>query len=200
MTLASFADLLAHPGVEETVELRSPVGICAFHGGNLERVTDVVAEQAAAQAGASCYLVRQPDDLHWHIPSTAVGSAPSEKLTAFLDHVDVVITVHGYGREGLWTSLLLGGSNRELASHVGGHLRDALPDYEIVTDLDEIPQSLRGLHPRNPVNLTRHGGVQVELPPRVRGMGPVWAHWSDGLAPPTTALIDALAQAAQTWP
>jgi hypothetical protein len=36
--------------------------------------------------------------------------------------------------------------------------------------------------------------VQLELPPRVRGLGPVWAHWEGpGLPPPTEALITALA-------
>jgi phage replication-related protein YjqB (UPF0714/DUF867 family) len=31
---------------------------------------------------------------------------------------------------------------------------------------------LRGLHPENPVNRARAGGVQLELPPRVRNLGP----------------------------
>ncbi|MEY2407214.1 MAG: hypothetical protein QOG39_2130, partial [Acidimicrobiaceae bacterium] len=30
-----FSELLAHPGVEEVCELRSPFGVMAFHGGNL---------------------------------------------------------------------------------------------------------------------------------------------------------------------
>lgn len=195
-----FADLLAHPGVTETVELRSEVGFLAYHGGNLERVTDVVAERAAAAAGASYYGVCQPDDLHWHLPSTTVGRERSDALDAFLDHVDVAISIHGYGRQGLWTSLLLGGQHRALAEHVAAHLVPALPDYEIVSDLADIPKALRGVHRDNPVNLPRHGGVQVELPPRVRGMGPKWADWTDGLVPPTEALIAALAEAAQSWP
>ncbi len=51
-------------------------------------------------------------------------------------------------------------------------LRAGLDGYEVVDDLDEIPLALRGLHPENPVNRTRGGGVQLELPPRVRGLGP----------------------------
>jgi phage replication-related protein YjqB (UPF0714/DUF867 family) len=35
-----------------------------------------------------------------------------------------------------------------------------------------IPSHLRGLHPSNPVNLVASGGVQLELPPRVRRAGP----------------------------
>ena len=49
-----------------------------------------------------------------------------------------------------------------------------------------IPRELRGLHPDNPVNVPPDGGVQLELPPRVRGLGPRWADWAgDGFVPPT---------------
>ncbi|MBV8952051.1 MAG: hypothetical protein JOZ99_14330, partial [Actinobacteria bacterium] len=49
----------------------------------------------------------------------------------------------------------------------------------------------------NPVNLPRRAGVQLELPPRVRGLGPHWAAVPDGeLAPPACALVDALTRLA----
>jgi phage replication-related protein YjqB (UPF0714/DUF867 family) len=195
-----FADLLAHPGVEEVVELRGSFGFMAFHGGSLEEMTDVVAGAAAARAGASYYGVHQPADLQWHLPSTMFDPAVSPALASFVDHVDVVVTVHGYGREGLWATLLLGGRNRLLAEHLGRYLRPALPVYDIATDLDRIPLELRGLHPRNPVNLPRGAGVQIELPPRVRGSSPLWWDWEGpGPTPHTAALIDALAEAARTW-
>jgi phage replication-related protein YjqB (UPF0714/DUF867 family) len=197
---ASFAELLATAGVEEVLELRSRFGFLAFHGGSLERVTDVVARKAAARAGASCYAVLQPPDLRWHLPSTRFTPEASPALAQFLGHVEVAVALHGYGRMGRWTSLLLGGSNRALAAHVGHSLTAALPDHEVVTDLDGIPPELRGLHPANPVNRPPGGGVQLELPPRVRGLTPHWAAWSGpGLPPPTEALVDALAQAASTW-
>jgi phage replication-related protein YjqB (UPF0714/DUF867 family) len=196
-----FAELLAHPGVEEVAELRNRFGFMAFHGGSLEEMTDVVARAAAEQAGASYYGVHQPADLQWHIPSTAIDPAVSDVLAAFIAHVEVVVTVHGYGRRGNWATLLLGGSNRDLARHVGAHLVSALPAYDIVTDLDLIPIELRGLHPRNPVNLPAGGGVQLELPPRVRGSSPLWWDWDGpGPTPHTTRLIDALAEAASSWP
>ncbi len=194
-------ELLRHPGVEEVLALRSRFGFMAFHGGSLEEVTDVVADAAADAAGASYYGVLQPADLQWHIPSTKFDPADSPALARFLDHVDVVVTVHGYGREGFWTTLLVGGGNRALADHVGGHLRHALPAYEIATDLERIPEPLRGLHPRNPVNLPRGGGVQLELPPRVRGTSPLWWDWEGpGPTPHTQSLIDGLAIAARSWP
>ena len=100
------------------------------------------------------------------------------------------MSVHGYGRDGYWTRLLLGGADRELAGAVGAVLRDGLDGYEIVDDLDAIPAALRGLHPENPVNRTRGGGVQLELPPRVRGLGP------NGRPEHVDALVAALATAA----
>ena len=196
-----FDELLAHPGVEEIVELRSTFGFMAYHGGSLEEVTDVVATAAAEQAGASLYAVLQPAGFRWHIPSTEVRPEQSQALAEFLDHVEVVVTVHGYGREGMWTTLLVGGQNRALADHVASHLRPALPDYTIATDLDEIPAALRGLHPENPANRPRGGGVQLELPPRVRGRSPIWKDWEGpGLVPHTVSLIEGLAAAARTWP
>ena len=191
-----FAELLAHEGVEELCELRSPFGLMAFHGGNLEHGTDQVALAAAAEAGASVYAVLQPEGLRWHVPSTAFHPTESEQLAAFIDHVDVAVAVHGYGAEGFWTTLLLGGRNRTLATHVGAALRAELVPhgYDVIDDLDAIPPRLRGVHRDNPVNLPRGGGVQLELPPRVRGTSP--------MSKPeyTEALIAGLAAAASTWP
>jgi phage replication-related protein YjqB (UPF0714/DUF867 family) len=199
--VGTFAELLATSGVVEACVLRSRFGFMAYHGGSLEEMTDVVAATAAERAGASCYEVRQPADLNWHIPSHRVAPAESPMLAGFVDHVDVVITIHGFGRRGLFTSLLVGGRNRDLADHVGGHLRAALPAYSILTDLHAIPRELRGLHEANPVNLPRRQGVQIELPPRVRGSSALWADWEGpGLTPHTEALIDALVAAATTWP
>jgi phage replication-related protein YjqB (UPF0714/DUF867 family) len=166
------ADLLAHDGVEEECVLAGRFGIMAFHGGNLERGTDHIAVAAAEAAGASLYVVRQPDDLRWHVPSVEFRPEASPALASFLDHVEVVVAVHGYGRHGMWTTLLLGGANRGLAGRLAAELRaglGALGDgFHIEDDLDAIPRELRGLHPRNPVNVARGGGVQLELPPRVR--------------------------------
>jgi phage replication-related protein YjqB (UPF0714/DUF867 family) len=193
------ADLLALPGVEEHCELRSRFGFMAFHGGALEEMTDVIACAAARAVDASYYGVHQPTGMRNHIASTRVRPEESEALAAFVEHVDVVVTVHGFGRRGMFTSLLLGGGNRVLADHLGAHLRRALPAYDVVTDLERIPRELRGQHRRNPVNLPRSRGVQLELPPRVRGSSPLWWDWEHGLTPHTEALIAALADAARTW-
>jgi phage replication-related protein YjqB (UPF0714/DUF867 family) len=195
-----FAELLAHEGVEEELALRSRFGFLAFHGGNLEAGTDEVAVQAAATAGASLYAVRQPVGLRWHIPSIEVAPEDSPALAEFLDHVDVAVALHGYGRDGWWTRLLLGGRNRELAAHVAAHLRTTLPGYEVIDDLDTIPPELRGVHGANPVNRCPGGGVQLELPPRVRSRTPYWADLPEGDPVPHLAdLVAGLAAAAATW-
>ena len=113
-----FAELLSLPGVEEHCELRGTFGFMAYHGGALEEATDVVARAAAELAGASYYGVHQPNGMRHHIPSTQIRPEASEALARFLRHIDVVVTIHGYGRRGFFTSLLLGGRNRELADHV----------------------------------------------------------------------------------
>ena len=196
----TLAELLARPGVVETVELRSSFGFMAIHAGQLEEATDRIAADAAALAGASYYGVSHPADLDHHLPSTRYRPEDSVALAAFIEHVGVVVSIHGYGRREMWTSILAGGGNRRLAAHIKDHLEPALDGYTVVTDLDEIPRELRGLHRYNPVNAPVHGGVQLELPPRVRGLSPLSPPTDDdGLSPPTRALIQGLADAVSTW-
>jgi phage replication-related protein YjqB (UPF0714/DUF867 family) len=198
--MADFATILDSPGVEEVCELRGRVGFMAYHGGHLEWMTDVIARRAATASSSSVYAVMQPPGMREHFPSTTVDRDHSPALAGFLDHVDIVITVHGFGRRGMFGSLLLGGQNRDFAEHVGSTLRNHLPAYDIVTDVEAIPKQLRGMHDRNPVNVPRQQGVQIELPPRVRGSSPLWWDWEGpGLTPHTLRLVDGLAQAATSW-
>ena len=196
-----FAELLATPGVHEESVLRSSFGFMAFHGGNLERVTDEIARVAAERSGASLYAVVQEYPLRNHLPSIEVNPRSSSVLAAFLEHVDIVIAIHGYGRDGLWTSILAGGSNRVLAKICCDALAVRLPDYIFVRAVEDIPKELRGMHPENPVNRPRFGGVQLELPPRVRGLTPQAATMEriDGRIKPTNDLIEALIEAATSW-
>lgn len=195
--------LLEHPDVEEVCELRGSFGLMAIHGGNLERTTDVIAWEVAERCDASFYAVIQHPPLREHVPSIRFDPRDSPVLAGFLDHVDVVIAVHGYGRDERFWDLLLGGRNRALALHLAAPIRTALPDtFGVVTDLDAMPVALRGQHLRNPVNRPRRRGVQIELPPPVR-----WnrdeQNWSDhdgtSRAPQVTSLIDALVEGVSTW-
>lgn len=189
--------LLAEPDVRELCALRSRFGFLALHGG-LERHTAEIAHAAAEQSGASLYAVVQPDDLRWHVPSHRYDAGHSEALRSFLDHVDVVVSIHGYGglrtSDDRWTTALIGGSNRALANRLASALRHTLAEYTWIDDLDRIPRSLRGLHPENPVNRAGRGGVQLELPPRIRGYGRFWDGFSGpGFPPPTVELVRVLA-------
>ena len=198
--MSDFAAVLDAPGVEEICELRGPIGFMAYHGGNLEWMTDVIARRAAEASAASLYAIVQPPGMREHFTSTTVDPELSPQLAKFLDHVDIVITVHGFGRRGMFGSMLLGGQNRAFAEHVGAAIRAELPAYDVLTDLDTIPKNLRGLHERNPVNLPAQQGVQIELPPRVRGSSPLWWDWEGPeLTPHTESLISALTRAARTW-
>jgi phage replication-related protein YjqB (UPF0714/DUF867 family) len=201
---ATLAELLDRPGVHEVCELRGRFGFMAIHGGNLERVTDVVAIEAAQRAEASCYAVIQAPPLRHHVASALFDPSHSDALAGFLDHVEVVVALHGYGREDRFSQLLLGGANRPLATHLAGYLRARLPaGYEIIDCLAEIPEGLRGLHPDNPVNRPNQGGVQIELPPTVRWNRDA-SNWSDHLdtprAPDVESLIAALSAASLAWP
>jgi phage replication-related protein YjqB (UPF0714/DUF867 family) len=195
--------LLSLPEVEEICELRGRFGVMAFHGGNLERTTDVIAAEVSRRTGASLYAVVQHAPLRRHVPSVAFDPDHSPALTRFLGRVDTVVAVHGYGREDRFRDLLLGGRNRALARHLAAHLRRELPDdYVVVDRLSGIPAGLRGLHPRNPVNLPAAAGVQLELPPTIRWHREA-RNWSDHdgtpRAPHVTRLIDALSDAVGSW-
>lgn len=200
----TFGELLGRPGVVEHLELRGRFGFCAFHGGNLERLTDQIGSVAAERSGASFYGVVQPKGMRQHIPSKLVSPSESDKLSAFIEHCDVVVALHGYGIRGRWIDLLFGGGNRDLAGHMAHHVRRSIPSYRCVDDLEQIPARLRGVHPDNPANLTRSGGVQIELPPRVRGLSPLALYWPShdhrtNRFPHTERLIEGLAAGAAAW-
>jgi phage replication-related protein YjqB (UPF0714/DUF867 family) len=170
----------------------------AFHGG-LEGGTLEIANAAAAASGASLYTIAQPIGLRWHVPSNTVDPARAPTLAVWLDHVDVAIALHGYGRIARPRQVLLGGSNRDLAAQLGAALDRRLSGFEIIRDLALIPAELRGLHPANPVNRPRAGGVQVELPPSARGTSsrrPDPA-WGPGGGP--ARVVDALVATVRQW-
>lgn len=202
--MGELREFLARPDVVERCVIGGRFGVMAYHGGNLERTTDAVATEVAERTGASLYTVAQAAPSRTHLASTAFDPAHSEALARFLDHVDVVITVHGYGRRRLRHHLLLGGGNRALARHVAGHLRRDLPArYVVLDDLERIPNELRGQHDRNPVNRPPQQGVQIELPPSIRWNWREWG-WSDHAGVSRTVaierLIDGLSSAVSNWP
>ena len=155
------SDLLSSPGVVEAARLEGVVGVLALHGG-LESGTAEAARAIASRCHASLYTVVQPPDLRWHVPSIHFDPRKSTRLRTVLEHVRLAVSVHGFGRKGFEGAVLVGGTNRRVASGVAAAIerRGVGP---AIGALDEIPPGLRGLHPANPVNLPEHGGVQLEL-------------------------------------
>ncbi len=186
------ANLLALPGMREDCVLRSNVGFMALHGGSQDRGTEQIARGAAESAGASYYAILHPSELRVHLTSRLHDPADSDQLRAFLEHVDVAISVHGFGRDGfaLWIDddrgliiepygpavrgrqtgplrgIILGGLNAPLLRAARDLFEQRFAGYHVADERVRL-----GFHPDNPVNLPLSHGVQIELPPGLRGIG-----------------------------
>ncbi len=186
------AELLTLPGIREFCILRSRVGFLALHGGSQDRGTEEIARRAAEDAGASYYAIVQPPGLRVHLTSRLHDPDHSPQLRAFLDHVDVAISVHGFGRDGfaVWVDpgrglvieaygpalrgrqtgplrgIILGGRNRDLLGAARRLFEARFAGFHVADERVRL-----GFHPDNPVNLPSAHGVQIELPPGLRGIG-----------------------------
>jgi phage replication-related protein YjqB (UPF0714/DUF867 family) len=164
----------------------------ALHGGSQDRGTHEIASEAASRADASYYAIIQPSDLRVHLTSRRHDPDQSDRLGAFLAHVDVAISVHGFGRDGFnlfvdpalgiviepygpalrgrqtgpLRGIIIGGQNVQLLAVARQLLHERFPGYHIADERIRL-----GFHPENPVNLPRSQGVQIELPPGLRGIG-----------------------------
>jgi phage replication-related protein YjqB (UPF0714/DUF867 family) len=164
----------------------------ALHGGSQDRGTDLIARRAAEQVKASFYTVVHPARLRVHLTSRFYKPDQSESLRAFLEHVDIAISVHGFGRDGfaLWLDadrglviepygpairgnqtgplrgIIAGGRSAPLVDVARGLLRERFAGYHVADERVRL-----GFHPDNPVNLPSAHGVQIELPPGLRGIG-----------------------------
>jgi len=211
-------ELLDQPGVDERCVLRSSIGFLALHGGSQDRGTELIAERAADRAGASYYGIVQPPDRRVHLPSKDHDPSEAPGLRRFLDHVAVAISVHGFGRDsftfvleperglvlepygppmrgaqrGPLRGIILGGRNEELLEQARRFLDDRFEGYHVADRRVRL-----GFHPRNPANLPRQHGIQVELPPGLRGIGPLGERPSPDLDDPVlTEVTDALVELA----
>lgn len=158
-------ELLQTSGVNEVFEPGSRLGIMALHGG-LEAGTFEIARDVAAATGAGLYAVVQPEDLRWHVPSIRFDPTHSRKLRRFLDSTALAVSLHGFGRDAMEATALLGGRDRSLAASLAEAIRGR--GFDVVSERSRIPKKLRGVHPRNPVNLPPLGGIQIELTPDLR--------------------------------
>jgi phage replication-related protein YjqB (UPF0714/DUF867 family) len=214
------AELLSLPGVEEVCVLRSPVGFMALHGGSQDRGTHEIASRASERAGASYYAIVQPDGLRVHLTSRRHDPAHSERFRAFLEHVKIAISVHGYGRDGFLLcadpeeglvvqpygparigrqqgplkGIIVGGRSARLVDEARQVFHDRFDGYRVADERIRL-----GFHPDNPVNLPSAHGVQVELPPGLRGIGDFGEHLvpsQDGIVTEVIAAFVDLAHSA----
>jgi phage replication-related protein YjqB (UPF0714/DUF867 family) len=218
------AELLTLPGIKEECILRSNVGFMALHGGSQDRGTDQIARRAAEQVGASYYAIVHPNGLRVHLTSRLYDPDHSTSLRAFLDHVEVAISVHGFGRDGLtlWfdpargliiepygpamrgkqtgplRGIIVGGQNGELLKAARELFHGRFAGYHVADERVRL-----GFHPDNPVNLPSGHGVQIELPPGLRGIGEfgeTLVPRQDGVASETVAALVELAARAAALP
>ncbi|MGW5332474.1 poly-gamma-glutamate hydrolase family protein [Streptomyces bauhiniae] len=153
-----------------TLHLAGPIGLLALHGA-VEGGTAELAREVATRTGATLLTFTQPTGPRRHIPSTRMP--PCTPLTTFLTHATLTISLHGHNRRTTPRTIYAGGSNRPAARLMAAALSHWAPAFLPITTLSEIPNPLRGLHPDNPVNQTREGGVQLELPVQARTTHPV---------------------------
>jgi phage replication-related protein YjqB (UPF0714/DUF867 family) len=216
----NLAELLAMPGITEECILRSNVGFMALHAGSQDRGTEQIASQAAEQAGASYYAIVHPPGLRVHLTSRLHSPDDSSRLRAFLAHVDVAISVHGFGRDGfaVWVDperglivepygpamrgqqtgplrgIILGGLNQPMLDVARALFHQRIAGYRVADERVRL-----GFHPDNPVNLPPAHGVQVELPPGLRGIGDfgetLRPRHDDAVTEVVAALVDLATQA-----
>lgn len=215
------AELLTLPGVREQCALRSTVGFLALHGGSQDRGTHEIASQAAEVAGASYYAIVQPSGARVHLTSRRHDPDHSERLRGFLQHIEIAISIHGFGRDafdlrfdpgrglviepygpalrgrqtGPLRGIIVGGRNAELVDLTRRLWRDRFTGYHAADERVRL-----GFDPNNPVNLPRAHGVQIELPPGLRGIGDFGERLvprADGIVPEVVAALVDLADRAE---
>jgi phage replication-related protein YjqB (UPF0714/DUF867 family) len=176
--------------------LGGDTGLLALHGSN-EGGTAELAWSVGELCDATSLVFTQPGAVEpVHITSPRMAVEHCGLLREFLAHVTIVVSLHGHMRPTAHRSIFLGGANRPAARLVAAELDALRPEFEAVTDLDEIPVALRGLHARNPVNLSRGGGVQVELPLAARTRR---QRWVPGVPDnPPRSVVDALAKGVES--
>ena len=192
----------------------------ALHGGSQDRGTDQIASRAAEQAGASYYAIVQPPGLRVHLTSRLHDPEHSAHLQRVLAarggrhlgarvrarrlcHLDrpgprprdrpLRTRAPGAPDGSRSAGSSWEGSTRHCWIRRVGCWADRFAGYHVADERVRL-----GFHPENPVNLPSGNGVQIELPPGLRGIGdlgehvepcqeevsprwsPCWSNWHSG--------------------
>ena len=147
--------LLATPGVQERcvlgLDVRVPArctagskpGTAEIAAGGRGRGERVDLRGRAARRHALAHPVAP-------LRPRAVGRAASRSSSTSTSSCRCTASADCAATTTAGSPALLGGSNRELAAELAAQLRDALPGYRWIDDLERIPSHLRGVHPRQP--------------------------------------------------
>jgi phage replication-related protein YjqB (UPF0714/DUF867 family) len=216
------AEVLSLPGVREICSLKSAVGFMALHGGSQDRGTHELASRAAEQSDASYYAIVQPSGVRAHLTSRRHNPDHSQRLREYLEHVQIAISVHGFGRDGFalridpaggviiepygpalrgkqsgpLRGIIVGGQNSDLVDAARKLFHDRFPGYHVADERIRL-----GFNPHNPVNLPPLHGVQIELPPGLRGIGDFGEQFvpsEEGIVTEVVAALVELANVAST--
>ena len=90
-----------------------------------------------------------------------------------------VVELYGPARRGMQTGplrgIIVGGRNAALLDTARRVLHDRFTGYHVADERVRL-----GFHPDNPVNLPSQHGIQIELPPGLRGIGDFGEHLEPG--------------------
>ena len=171
MTATPFAICSPRRACERCASCAVALGFMAYHGGSLEEMTDVIARAAAERSGASYYGVLQPPTQRRTSRRTRFARrvAHARRLPR---HVEVVITIHGYGRTASGPRCCSAGRTAPSPTTSPATCAASARLHDRDRPRRACPKELRGLHATNPVNLPPQQGVQIELPPRSAAPAP----------------------------
>ncbi len=138
----------------EVYDRGSPVTVFAVHGGDIERTTARVARLAAGK-NFNLYIFNGwlgNDSGRLHVTSARFDDPEALRLAA---SSALGLSFHAQADRGAWACV--GGANKRAAGLVARRLQEA--GFAAETPCERLP----GVSPKNIVNRTALGGVQLEL-------------------------------------
>ncbi len=156
-------------GFVEYARFAGGVAVLAVHGGGIEPGTEELAEYAAAETGCSLYVFSgrlEKGNSRLRRMSRSLFREEDSLRSRVIGQANAVISIHGHGRDA--NEIYAVGASEVLKGMFVELMAQRLPAFPVVTDPAKIPKGLAGLHPDNVVNLPAGGGLQLELPARLR--------------------------------
>ena len=141
------------------------IAVLAYHA-KTEAGTAEIAEAVHEKSPSSMYVFKGN-----RVASTKVTHTHSDKLKSLVKEAETAVSVHGYkNKKGVDNNVIyVSGQHGKLSSKIAKELQKNFGDnYHIETNPDYIPKHLQGKSDYNIVNKFEKGGVQIELPEKLR--------------------------------